>query len=261
MPDHICPEDRASWAPCVIQGFYIKSTIKHYRSHKMWTPSTNSKHIIKTIKWYPYIFLMPIPSQVSLILAAADDLTRALKYHHHLSDLPFIEPSTTYTLTDLAALFHHLFRQRPVNHKTTKLSPRSISQPRVSSTKLSTPLPLIYIIDGSTIDNSIKKVYPASLPSPLKQSRVTIRMALPANISPSTTFPLIQARVLSTASPSMRISPFTPLPLKQLRILSMVTPTTITLSPKSIAHKMVKHIRIQPIHPSPIVPQVPRVLK
>ena len=75
---HVRPQNRSSWAPHAVQGWYIGPSLDHYRCHRVWVPSTRSERISQTLSWFPHHVTMPVPTNNDMILAAAKDLTEAL---------------------------------------------------------------------------------------------------------------------------------------------------------------------------------------
>ena len=103
---HIKPKDRRSWGTHAEKGFYLGPALQHYRCHNVWVTRTAAQRIIDTVKWLLHGNIkMPYPTRDSLILAAINDLTAAIKTLQDTSLLPPVSVQTHHTLTQLANLF------------------------------------------------------------------------------------------------------------------------------------------------------------
>ena len=105
--------------------------MEQYRCHTVWTPSTNATRIVETVKWLPHAFKMSTASREALILAAADDLQRALRAITSSPDLEPLQPSTIDTLTQLTSLFSGARFNKASRTKRTPLFLLPPLQPRV----------------------------------------------------------------------------------------------------------------------------------
>ena len=130
---HVRPQNRSSWAPHAVQGWYIGPSLDHYRCHRVWIPSTKSERISQTLSWFPHHVMMPVPTNNDMVLAAAKDLTEALlnktKKHSNIIQEPHVKQ-----LKQLGEIF--------TNHAVPPTSSTD-PLPRVSlpQTKPTTPAP------------------------------------------------------------------------------------------------------------------------
>eukprot|EP01034_Spumella_vulgaris_P021900 gene21900-27977_t len=75
---HETPEQRASWAPHGVPGFYLGPAPKHFRAYRVFAIPTQSSRVTDTVAWLSAPFKMPGSSTVELVHAATRDLTVAL---------------------------------------------------------------------------------------------------------------------------------------------------------------------------------------
>ena len=107
LPVHVRPEDRKSWDPHAVEAFYVDPAMNHYRCRLAWIKQTGKVRVVQQVKWLPHGFRMPNTSRDALIIAAANDLTAALK---STDDNPLLPPMGTQTkqqLTILAQAFQN----------------------------------------------------------------------------------------------------------------------------------------------------------
>ena len=102
---HERPQDRGSWSPHGIDGWYVGPALNHYRCHRVYIPATNAIRISDTVSWVPHNIKMPTSSATDLIVAAASDLTHALQQTTHSPLLPPANTETRKALSTLTTLF------------------------------------------------------------------------------------------------------------------------------------------------------------
>lgn len=174
---HICPEDRQSWEPHALLGFYIGPAMDHYWCHRICTPSTTSSRICKTVKWYPRNVKMPTTSWESLILSAAYDLHSVLKTTQSAPALDLVQPSRTNTLIGLAGLFSHYTHKDKMTTKASLPMPLPMV-PSPIHTVLATP-PIVPIAP------SLPRLLPLlPIPPPFYHTHTTLPIIIPPVISP-----------------------------------------------------------------------------
>ena len=105
---YVRPDDRKSWAPHAQTGFYVGPAMDHYRCHRAWIKQTRQIRIVDTLRWRPHGFRMPTASREALIIAAANDLTAALKSTDANPLLPLITTQTRQQLQYLLKITQSL---------------------------------------------------------------------------------------------------------------------------------------------------------
>ena len=118
---HDKPNNRGSWAPHGVAGFYLGPAIKHYQCFTVWSTATNAVRITDTLAWFLDNLQLPSPSVHDLLLAAIHDLTTAIhtvtrahptfRHHRQLSNIP----SITQQPLDIAALYNPATTDSPAN--------------------------------------------------------------------------------------------------------------------------------------------------
>ena len=68
---HKKPDNRETWIPHIVQGWYIGSVIHHYICYKVWIKATRAERISDTIAWFPSTLTMPIQSSADHAISAA----------------------------------------------------------------------------------------------------------------------------------------------------------------------------------------------
>jgi hypothetical protein len=96
---HDAANNRSSWAPHGTPGFYTGPALNHYRSYRVYMPTTTTERISDTLAWLPVPFHMPGSTIPEIILDALTTTQNLLQ-----SQQP---NAATETLTDL------LSRQSP----------------------------------------------------------------------------------------------------------------------------------------------------
>ena len=76
---HEKPNQRRTWAPHGIDGWYIGPALDHYQCYRVWIPSTHAERIADTIQFFPTLLRTPTLSHRDATLQAARELTHALQ--------------------------------------------------------------------------------------------------------------------------------------------------------------------------------------
>ena len=163
---HVKPKDRKSWGTHAEKGFYLGPALQHYRCHNVWVTRTAAQRIIDTIKWLPHGNIkMPYPSRESLILAAINDLTAAIRTNTDTSLLPPMTMQSHQTLTQLANLFNSKEQTMAPSKSNPSIMIPAAPPPRVPQQlqTLATPLPRVPT-GPSTPNIPLPRVPPATTP-------------------------------------------------------------------------------------------------
>ena len=75
---HETPEQRKTWSPHAINGYYLGPSLEHYRCHKIYVPATRSERIVETIQFFPKMCETPTISNKENAIIAANNLADAL---------------------------------------------------------------------------------------------------------------------------------------------------------------------------------------
>ena len=102
---HDRPNNRGTWSPHGTEGWYIGPAMDHYRSFKIYIPSTNDIRISDTLAWYPSHVTMPRASSADMAMASAYDLTQALLHPSPASAMSPISDNQRHALLELAKIF------------------------------------------------------------------------------------------------------------------------------------------------------------
>jgi hypothetical protein len=115
------PQERRTWAPHGVEGWYLGGAPEHYRCHRVYVTKTRAERIAKTVEFFPHNWKVPEVSPAHAATQAAQDLTEALL--NPAPNVPFATVGATQrqALRQLAAIFEKL--------TTSKSTPPT--QPRV----------------------------------------------------------------------------------------------------------------------------------
>ena len=126
---HETPNQRKTWAPHAIDGFYIGPAFEHYRCHNIYVPRTKTERIVETIQFFPKMCDSPTVSNQENAIIAANHLAEALsKPNVHKN----IDLETMGALKKLAAIFNHKIAQispQQHNEQTIETHVQPIAQP------------------------------------------------------------------------------------------------------------------------------------
>jgi hypothetical protein len=75
---HEKPEQRASWDPHSVDGWYLGPTLDHYRCYRVHINKTKADRIVDTVEFFPVNVAMPRTASKDLATIASLELTHAL---------------------------------------------------------------------------------------------------------------------------------------------------------------------------------------
>jgi hypothetical protein len=176
---HEKPATRGTWAPRVVEGWYLGPAQRHYRCYRVWAWATNSERIADTLAWFPTTVIMPRRSSTDVAIAAAHDLDQALLSPPPSSPLYPITKSQHHQLLQLSSIFlQHTARPDtiPISQPLHTITP-SPPAPLIHSPfpapddSLTTPpsVPRVAPIASTTQSSSpaiVPRVEPAATPTP-----------------------------------------------------------------------------------------------
>ena len=137
---HERPLDRGStWSPHNTEAWYLGPAMNHYRQHRVFVPATGKERIADTVTWLPHNIHMPTATAEDIIIAAANDLTHALK---QADRSPLLPPQNTQTRTALMQL-QNIFSDRFAKPLTPLPSAILPLTARLPTTVTTAPLPRV----------------------------------------------------------------------------------------------------------------------
>ena len=103
---HVLPIDRCSFYTHTIKGFSVGVAMEHYRSFKLFIPSTGRVCISDNTIWLPHVSLkLTIPYKDKLLRSNIDDLCTTLQFSVKNNILPPEDTTSRKTLLDLNDIF------------------------------------------------------------------------------------------------------------------------------------------------------------
>jgi hypothetical protein len=103
---HERPEDRGSWAPHGVDGWYTGPAMDHYRQYKVWVTDTRAERVSQTLVWFPKWVPLPRNTSNDYATIAALELVRALKNPSAGGPLPPLPDEQLEAMLKLAEIFH-----------------------------------------------------------------------------------------------------------------------------------------------------------
>jgi len=76
---HEKPQLRKTWDPHSIDGWYVGTSLEHYRAHHIWTKTTKAERISDTVFIQHEYLTNPTITPHDAVIAAAHHLTQTLK--------------------------------------------------------------------------------------------------------------------------------------------------------------------------------------
>ena len=134
---HEKPEQRASWDPHAVEGWYVGPALEHYRCVKVYLPQTFSERVCDTVKFFPHKIPFPTTSPVQQLTEATNEMIRVLQ--NPSTTIPGIDNKNDITLAvqETAKLLN---RAVPT---PTQITPASQSTPSKTPNPFVVPPPRV----------------------------------------------------------------------------------------------------------------------
>ena len=72
-------DKRGTWAYHIVNGWYLATSLEHYRTHRCHIKSTNSEHFTDTIHFNHKNFTRPTTTHDEKVMAEISDCAKAIK--------------------------------------------------------------------------------------------------------------------------------------------------------------------------------------
>jgi hypothetical protein len=108
---HEKPQNRETWSPHALDGWYIGPALESYQCYNVWLWDTRHERICNTISWFPAKVTMPLASSTDLVMAGIQDIIQALQNPTANSPLAPRTDSQVQALQDLTSLLTGIIKQ------------------------------------------------------------------------------------------------------------------------------------------------------
>ena len=96
---HDKPNNRGTWDPRGVPGWYIGPAMEHYRCYQTYMTATEAERITDTVAWFPHNTKMPTASNLDILAAATNNILMALQKSKTNSPLEPLSDSETQAIT------------------------------------------------------------------------------------------------------------------------------------------------------------------
>ena len=125
---HEKPQQRATWDPHGVNGWYVGPALEHYRCITCYIPSTGKERVVDTVQWFPHVVPIPAASTDDYLRQAVADIIALLNTRQQHPTLA-VNPTTEQIVRQVAELL-----QRATPHPPTiSLPANTIPAPRVTA--------------------------------------------------------------------------------------------------------------------------------
>lgn len=132
---HEKPDQRASFAPHGITGWYVGPAPEHYRCYKVYIPSTNKTRITDTVQFFPHATPFPATNATTYLQQTASDMLHILQQTNgNIPSLHYGSPVMN-AFIQIAQIL-----KRATSMPTTPPAPPATVQPESPPTYTSEPL-------------------------------------------------------------------------------------------------------------------------
>ena len=229
------PEQRSSWAPHGIEGFYTGPALQHYRCYTVFIPRTVATRVVDTLTWHPTMLPMPTLDTGEMLGEAIALLQRALTI---MANDPTLQQATTSVsgetitkcLTQIDAIikmFHTTSTAQPLRTAAQPAIPtqniqaeeQRVEVPATGEQRVEVPATGKQRVEAPTIadqtwqDHATRPIIdPTAQPPPGFEQDQQQCTTAPA-VKPSITYAEYNRR--RRLKPTLRTTPMAPLPSQQ----------------------------------------------
>jgi len=113
---HEKPENRNTWAPHAVEGWYMGPALQSYRCYRTWITETKRERTADTLTWLPEKLKLPTASAAEIIASATTDILHALQHPDKGNPFLPLNDTETETLKQITTLLHN----KTYNDNTTE---------------------------------------------------------------------------------------------------------------------------------------------
>jgi hypothetical protein len=121
------PENRTTWSPHGLDGWYVGPALDSYRCYKIWILDTQGTRILDTIRWFPTQVQLPHSSSTDTIMNSLHDIVTALRHPTPRSPLAPLTDSHTDALLQLTALLSNIVKRPEPNSAAEHAAPLRVN--------------------------------------------------------------------------------------------------------------------------------------
>jgi hypothetical protein len=197
---HEKPDQRASWDPHGVDGYYVGPALDHYRCYQVHITKTKGTRIVDTVDFSPAKLAIPSTSSKDLASIAALELSNALQNPAPAAPFSQIGTAQLQALRQLSDIFSVALpsgtsqHAPPLSQNSSQF--RSTVQQGTANPKRMPrqPIPPDPVLSPSLAPRRSQRVIPIQVPSPRVTSRVNssdvASPRLPTALPPTTVIPL-----------------------------------------------------------------------
>jgi hypothetical protein len=201
---HEKPDQRASWDPHGVDGYYLGPDLDHYRCYQVHITKTKGTQIVDTVDFFPSKLSMPNTSSKDLSSIAELELSNALQNPASAAPFSHIGTAQLQALRQLSYIFSAALPSGTAQHappltRNSSQFRSTVQQGCTTHTRMPRqPIPATPMIYPPLAPRRSQRVIPSQVPS----LRVTPRMNPNDVASPR----------VKTALPRTDVTPLTPPP-------------------------------------------------
>ena len=101
---HEKPQQRGTWDPHGVNGWYVGPALEHYRCITCYIPTTGKERVVDTVQWFPHVVPIPAASTDDYLRQAVADIIALLNTRQQHPTLG-LNPTTEQIVRQVAELF------------------------------------------------------------------------------------------------------------------------------------------------------------
>eukprot|EP01082_Thalassiosira_pseudonana_P012372 g11214.t1 g11214 contig5:382941-386300(-) len=188
---HDAPEQRRTWAPHSVDGWYIGTSDEHYRCHKIFIKATRTERITDTVFFKHKYLTNPTVTPEDAVVKAAQDLTKAVQGNLNLKGKANME-----AIQKLSDMFSVAAMEHKFNNEQLQPAQRN-KQVQCND------IPQVYDPQPAKLEYQREQRVPLIVESPMHSSHPRVQIQQPSPRVPRTNTPSQAIQKLIDAKPTI----------------------------------------------------------
>ncbi len=126
---HKKPDNRTTWVPHAIKGWYVGPAMQSYHCYCTWITETKRERMADTLTWFPTCTPMPTALSNDIIASATRDILHALKHPTNGSLLAPMNDTEMETLQQITEILYNKTNATTTDTKPTTDTPEDLRVP------------------------------------------------------------------------------------------------------------------------------------
>ena len=152
---HEKPDNRKTWDPHALDGWYLGPSLEHYRNYRVYIRKTQAERITDTLSWFPENLPLPTPTSEEIIVANLKDVVTELRSPTAPTYINDMSNKKKQELVQIATMLSKLIDETDEEVERLDNDTNTVPSPRVEES--TSPRVIVETIQDNDDDNNNKR--------------------------------------------------------------------------------------------------------